>query len=89
MEIDLNSYYVLALNSHSLTALEYFISAVSTISHTLYARKLMNISECSGEKNLKEEEKGMRLLSLVTLTRSLNPTVVEPTKKRVDNKTHC
>ena len=35
----------------------------------------------------------MHLLSLVTLTRSLNPTVVEPTKidkkKEKNNNTHC
>jgi hypothetical protein len=45
----------------------------------------MNISECF-EKEKKKKEKGMHLLSLVTLTRSLNPMVVEPSKK-AGNKT--
>ena len=35
---------------------------------------------------MKEKEKGMHFLSLVILTRSLNPTVVEPSKKKVENK---
>jgi hypothetical protein len=47
----------------------------------------MNISECSGKK--KRKNKGMHLLSLVTLTRSLNPTVVEPSKFFFENKTGC
>jgi hypothetical protein len=46
----------------------------------------MNISECSEKEKKEKKNKGMHLLSLVTLTRSLNPTVVEPSKK-VGNKT--